>query len=182
MKEISIIVACSTEYGIGFENDIPWDIPEELKQFQKITTDTMDQMKKNCIIMGKNTWLSLPKRPLKNRLNIVISSEGIGEFIDDNVKQFKNISEALEYANKDDIIEKIFFIGGAKLYETVFDEYHQFVDKIYLSIIYDKNYKCDKFISGDTIYQIFHFDKENIHFTEKYVFMIGYNKNKRTIS
>ena len=58
MKDINLIVACTTNYGIGYNNSLPWNIPEELKNFKTITTDVINKEKKNCIIMGKNTWYS----------------------------------------------------------------------------------------------------------------------------
>jgi dihydrofolate reductase len=100
-KDINIIVATSTNYGIGFENKMCWHIPNELKHFKNITTTVDDINKKNCVIMGKNTWYSLPKRPLVNRINIIISSqdyEKISREIDELdigdkeiVKIFKNM-------------------------------------------------------------------------------------------
>ena len=70
-KDINIIVATSTNYGIGYDNKMCWNIPEELNKFKEITTEVIDKTKKNCIIMGKNTWYSLPKKPLINRINII---------------------------------------------------------------------------------------------------------------
>jgi dihydrofolate reductase len=182
MKELSIIVACSTEYGIGYGNELPWNIPEELKNFKHITTHNVDPCKYNCVIMGKNTWLSLPRKPLPNRLNVIISSENIlGIEGYDNVCCTKSVNQALKIADDNVNIEKIFIIGGAILYKTVLEDFMYMVDKIYMSIIYDKLYQCDKFIDSNKIYETFKFDKENIHFTEKYVFMIGYNKKKAPI-
>ena len=65
----NIIVAHSwPEFGIGFENQLPWHIPADLKRFSSITTN-------NIVVMGRKTWESLPEkmRPLPNRLNIVIT-------------------------------------------------------------------------------------------------------------
>ena len=64
---ISIITACDENNLIGYKNCIPWYIPEDLKLFKKRTLG-------NVIIMGKNTWQSLPKLFLDGRINIVISS------------------------------------------------------------------------------------------------------------
>lgn len=104
-----------------------WHIPNELKHFKNITTSVDDDKKKNCVIMGKNTWYSLPKRPLVNRINIIISSidydkisreidEELKEGDKENVKIFKNIEESLKYVEEEEIIESAFVIGGAQLY------------------------------------------------------------------
>ena len=64
---ISLIVACDSRNAIGKNNEIPWHLSDDLKRFKSITMG-------NTVIMGKNTWLSLPFKPLKGRKNIVISS------------------------------------------------------------------------------------------------------------
>ncbi|AZV78818.1 dihydrofolate reductase [Parasedimentitalea marina] len=64
---ISLMVACARNRAIGKDNTIPWYAPEDLKAFKRETLG-------GAIIMGRNTWDSLPFKPLKNRLNLVVSS------------------------------------------------------------------------------------------------------------
>lgn len=64
---ITLIVACARNGAIGKGNTIPWHAPEDLKAFQRETLG-------GAIIMGRNTWDSLPFKPLKSRLNLVVSS------------------------------------------------------------------------------------------------------------
>ena len=61
----SIIVAHDLNICIGKNNDMPWHLSSDLKRFKEITMG-------NPIVMGKNTYLSLPKNPA-GRLNIVLS-------------------------------------------------------------------------------------------------------------
>ena len=145
-KAINIIVATSTNYGIGYDNKMCWHIPEELKHFKKITTTVEDKKKRNCVIMGKNTWYSLPKRPLPDRINIIISSADynkisceVREYDEDNIKVFKNIENAFKYVEENDEIESAFIIGGAQLYNECLDNYVEKIKYMYLTIIYDKN-------------------------------------------
>lgn len=186
-KDINIIVATSTNYGIGYDNKMCWNIPEELNKFKEITTEVIDKTKKNCIIMGKNTWYSLPKKPLINRINIIISSndyEKIKNEIEENYKNienvpkiFKNIEDAFKYVNDTDIIESAFIIGGAVLYNTCLDNYIEKIKYIYMSIIYDKKYECNKFIAANIIFNNFKFEKKNVkNYSTKYISMKGYNK------
>ena len=64
---ISAIVAVNEDWGIGYNNDLLEHIPADLKFFKEVTTG-------KTIIMGKNTFLSLPnQKPLPNRVNIIIS-------------------------------------------------------------------------------------------------------------
>ena len=63
---LTIIAALASNNVIGTNNDIPWHIPEDLKRFMKLTSH-------HKIIMGRNTFESLPGGPLKNREHIIIS-------------------------------------------------------------------------------------------------------------
>ena len=62
---ISAIVAVDNNWGIGYNGDLLLSIPDDLKRFKAITIG-------HNVVMGKNTWESLPKKPLPNRINIVI--------------------------------------------------------------------------------------------------------------
>ena len=64
---INMIWAQDINNAIGKDGDLPWRIPEDLKNFKNITNNA-------TIIMGRKTWDSLPIKPLPNRRNIVISS------------------------------------------------------------------------------------------------------------
>jgi len=181
-KNLSIIVASSLDYGIGYDNKLCWNIPDELKFFRNTTLNRLHNNTMNCIIMGKNTWYSLPKAPLKDRINVIISFndyEKIKKEIDgmEHVYIFKTIEDALNYIDNDDIIENCFIIGGAQIYNTFLEKYIKHIKNIYWSIIYDKKYVCDKFIASNIIYNNFSFDKKDIIINDKYVSMYGINKN-----
>ena len=181
-KNLSIIVASTLEYGIGFENKLCWNIPEEMKYFRNITLNCFRKNTKNCIIMGKNTWYSLPKAPLKDRINVIISLNDYDKIEKEisgmeDVRVFKTIDDALIYIDNDPIIETCFIIGGAQLYNNCLEKYLKYIKAIYWSIIYDKKYICDKFIASNIIYRNFSFKKEDIIINEKYISMYGTNKN-----
>lgn len=185
-KNLSIIVASSLDYGIGFQNKLCWNIPEELKYFRNITSSCINNNKKNCIIMGKNTWYSLPKAPLQNRINIIISYNEYDKIKNEitelkDVVIFKSIEDAFIYIDNNDIIENSFIIGGAQLYNTCLDKHLKYIRSIYWSIIHDKKYDCDKFISSNIIYNNFSFKKEDITIKDKYISMYGTNKNKLNV-
>lgn len=182
-KDISLILATSTDYGIGFENKMCWNIPEELQSFRNITSCVKDKNKKNCVIMGKNTWYSLPKPPLKNRINIIISSndyEKLNKEIDcenmNDVKVFRNIRDTLLYVNESDIIESAFIIGGAQLYNDFLDNHISDINYIYFTIVFDKKYECDKHVAANIIFDNFKFEQHDVIRNEKYISMKGENK------
>ena len=99
-----ILVATSPEGIIGKNNTIPWHYSEDLKRFKKLTVG-------KTVIMGRNTWESLPVKPLPERRNIVITRSSMK-----NVECFKSIEEALNTCKGD-----IWFIGGAGIYEEAMD-------------------------------------------------------------
>jgi len=99
-----ILVATSPEGIIGKNNTIPWHYSEDLKRFKKLTIG-------KTVIMGRNTWESLPVKPLPERRNIVITRS-----LMENVECFKSIEEALNTCKGD-----IWFIGGAGIYEEAMD-------------------------------------------------------------
>jgi len=188
-KPLSIIVASSLEYGIGYNNKLCWNIPNELKHFRDITMRRHDKNKKNCIIMGKNTWYSLPNAPspLKDRINIIISTNDydkitkeISEIAADSpdaCRVFRTIEDALRYIDSDDSIESAFVIGGSQIYNAFLEKYINNISSIYWTIVYDKKYVCDCFIASNFIYNNFSFLKEDIIINDKYIAMYGANKN-----
>lgn len=181
MKDINLIVACTTNYGIGYNNKLPWNIPDELKKFKDITTRVDNENKKNCIIMGKNTWYSLPKAPLVNRINIIVSAneyekmKGEVEKIQDTIV-VNNLIDAFNYVNSNDNIESCFIIGGSKVYEETIKKHIERIKYVYMSMIIDENYVCDKFIDASDIYSKFSLAKEDIVRHDRYVSMKFINK------
>jgi dihydrofolate reductase len=101
---ISIIAAVAKNRAIGFQNKLIYWLPNDLKRFKALTTG-------HTIIMGRNTFLSLPKGALPNRRNIVLSrSTKTFEGCD----VYASLEEALQHCNKN---EDIYIIGGASVYQ-----------------------------------------------------------------
>lgn len=112
---ISLVVARDRNGAIGRDGDIPWHIPEDLKFFQRETVGS-------AVIMGRRTWESLPDvaRPLKNRLNLVVSSgrpEGAEHVL-------PSVEAALEAA-RDAGHARISGIGGAGIYRALLPLSHR---------------------------------------------------------
>ena len=105
MKTFSIIVAIAENNAIGKNNDLLWHISADLKYFKKKTSS-------HTVVMGENTWLSLPVNPLPNRKNIVISPSL--NLALENVCVARTIQEAIDLCDHD---TENFIIGGGKIYE-----------------------------------------------------------------
>ena len=144
--KINIIVAYSNNYVIGNDNNIPWYYKEDLKYFRKITTETIDKYKKNIVISGYNTHLSIPNNYLKDRINIVITTKKIEN--KDNIYYVNSFDNAIKLSEKligNNNSEKIFIIGGESIYNCFrYSEYYKFLDKVYLTRIY-KDFTGNKY-------------------------------------
>jgi dihydrofolate reductase len=72
---MNIIAAVDKNFGIGKNNQLPWNLPKEYEHFVSLTTSTNEPGKLNAVIMGRKCWESIPEkfRPLKGRVNIVLS-------------------------------------------------------------------------------------------------------------
>ncbi len=180
MMFFSLIIACTFDGGIGVSNTIPWNIKEEMALFKKITTDVNCYVKKNAVIMGRKTWDSLPARPLKNRINIIITSKPL--FIDTNendIFAFKSLDEAFDFCESNIYIDKVFVIGGKSLYDLCLTDnrYLRRIDNIHLSVIKNK-YECDTFVDLKKIIRTFkNYNRNDIIFNSKFLY-IKYKRNE----
>jgi len=129
--EIWIIVALTCEYGIGFQNKIPWHYKEDLQHFKRLTVG-------NAVIMGRKTYESIG-RPLPSRHNIVVSSANIK-----GVKTVRTIEDGVEYARSLNV-KYLWVCGGATIYDYFLNNYK--VDG--LSITEIPYHNCDTFIKTD---------------------------------
>ena len=140
-----IIVAHGLNRGIGNKNELPWKIKEDMENFKKITTTTNNKNKRNVVIMGRKTYISIPKkfRPLSNRLNIVLSNVLKQPKDIENLIILDSIDSVLDYVNKNKkTIESSYVIGGETIYKQFLDR--KLIDTIYTTEI-KYRYECDKF-------------------------------------
>ena len=74
MSRLTLIVAATKANGIGANARLPWRLPKEMKYFAQVTSHAPEG-RQNAVIMGRNTWESIPKkfRPLPKRVNVVVS-------------------------------------------------------------------------------------------------------------
>ena len=92
--------------------------------------------------MGYNTWKSIPNKPLKDRVNIIITKNHINEFmITKDIKAFVTFDNFMEWFDKNKInYNKSFVIGGSSIYNTLFKNYKHYIELIYITKF---NYSLD---------------------------------------
>lgn len=161
--KVSLIVAALLpEFGIGYKGQLPWSLKQEMKYFRKLTTTTIDPTKKNAVIMGRKTYYSIPPkfRPLKNRMNIVLTrnmdklKEEMNEELLNNkdiLRISNSLPHTLEILSGTEQIEEIFIIGGAEVYNQLMKENHDLIDAIYLTeVSHGNKIEMDAFFQLDT--------------------------------
>lgn len=117
---MNAIVAVDKNNGIGCNNELLFNIRNDLKRFQALTAGKV-------VVMGRHTFESLPqKKPLEDRINIILTSSQDynvdGAII---VHTLDELKHALSQYHSDDI----FVIGGEKVYELLLP----YCDKVYVT-------------------------------------------------
>jgi dihydrofolate reductase len=120
---MKLIIACDPKGGIGYQGKLPWSkIEGDLPRFKELTTDKI-------VLMGRNTFDSLPNKNLPNRTMWIMTTRPIdGIVTPDNSSILKEERE-------------VWLIGGAKM----IDSFWQYLDEIHLSRTITE-YTCDTFI------------------------------------
>ena len=137
---IYLIVAVDENFGIGINGHLPWKFKKEYKYFRDTTKKTDDSTKQNMVIMGKNTWASLPPeyRPLPDRKNMVLTSDVT--YSVHGAQTVQSIDEALKLADEKN--EKIFILGGGQVFAEALKRPD--ITGIYLTKICH-TFECDTF-------------------------------------
>lgn len=158
MKQVPncyLIVAATELGGIGKNNQIPWNIKEDMQHFVKLTTQTTKENGINAIICGRKTFESFPKKPLLRRKNVVISKEQYQQMNDlysnKGVIITTCLDEAIKQCINDSNVDKIFIIGGSAIYNESIKS--RICTKVYLTKVLNKNVECDTFIDMDLLNQ-----------------------------
>jgi dihydrofolate reductase/thymidylate synthase len=165
--EVAVVVCTSQAGGIGIEGKLPWSNPGEMAHFMRVTTQSHGYLgdlpdpfslskpdpseassrPTNAVIMGRATFFSIPasRRPLKRRLNIVLSNTlAPGEASLPGAVVAPSLEEALDHAERLGC-ERAFICGGAKVYKEALSSGK--VDWVIRSVIRGE-YTCDTFLEG----------------------------------
>ena len=126
---ISIIVAIAQNGAIGYKGDLIYHLSADLKRFKKLTTG-------NVVIMGHNTFESLPKGALPNRRNIVLSHQK--DLSLPGAEVYSSLDEALCHCFRD---EKVYIMGGAQVYAQALG----LADELEITLVHDTPAQADAF-------------------------------------
>ena len=121
MSVLSIIAAIGANNELGRNNDLLWRIPADLKRFKQITSG-------HTVIMGRKTYESIGCKPLKNRKNVVITSQI--DFEGNGAVVAHSVDEAIDLTANDG---EVFILGGGRIYALFLEK----TDKMYLTHVHD---------------------------------------------
>lgn len=157
---IKMIVAVDRNLGIGCNSKLLARIKPDMEYFKRITTNSV-------VAMGYNTYMSLPKRPLQNRINIVLTSKNVeleGAIAVSSVEALLDILKGFENE------KEIYIIGGASVYKQLMP----YADKLYVTHVFD-TFEADAYfpeIKDEWEVESVTADKENIFHEHPHVFVI----------
>jgi dihydrofolate reductase/thymidylate synthase len=178
----NLVLAICKNKGIGFKGKLPWKLSRDMAHFKTITTRVLNEYedltnlvsanmldnakqllkelpkkspkaKKNIVVMGRNTWESIPQkfRPLPGRINVVLSrsqdfqvnNPQVEEtfYVSDNIESFFKLACEL---NEKKILNEIYVIGGSQIYNEFINKFPSQCKLIYQTYI-EKEYECDVF-------------------------------------
>lgn len=132
MKHVKFIVAVGKDGSIGRNGNLIWKISEDLKHFRLLTTGSP-------VIMGRKTWESLPKKPLPNRLNIILTHQN--DYAAPGAQVADSPEKALDLCGT----QTPFIIGGAQIYEA----FLPYCTQIYLTEVNSECRDADTFLHLD---------------------------------
>lgn len=199
LPPISCILAMDKEYGIGKNGKLPWNIPTDISYFTAVTKSHCIYEASNIVIMGRNTWNSIPKKykPLSDRINIVVSStleknyENISDLIleKNNAKIISseiivnNLNSAFNVVNQlaNYIkINEVFIMGGKQLYDFVFDNPHVITGRLHITHV-KGNYNTDVKVNFNK-YFFDEISKQNLNCESGYISIYKSKENNEELA
>lgn len=134
---INAILACDSNFGIGNEGRLPWPKNERDMQWFR------DHTRGHVVLMGRTTWESIGSKPLKNRINVVVTSKDLEG---PDFTMCGDMEDILKGAQEKWPHLHIWVMGGADIYEQALP----YCDKLYLTRFQQK-FECDCHVESDII-------------------------------
>ncbi len=143
------IVATDRNLAIGKGGKLPWHYSADLKFFKETTIG-------NAVVMGRRTWLTL-KKPLKDRLNIVLSNQ-LNQTSQDSLVVLSDVESVLALARS--LTRHTFVIGGAKVYQSFQPHIDRWiVTEIPLAVEGADTFMPPDFLEGFEMYELRQLDE-----------------------
>ena len=135
--KIIIIVGFEEKTGaIGYKGGLYYSSKQDMVHFRKTTLHTVSKDKQNLVIMGRNTWESLPKKPLEGRRNIILTSRTLTGY-GDKIQVYSQVEQILDYIRQHEgEYENAYIIGGGLLYQAFLEM--SIVDEIIATVFAKK--------------------------------------------
>lgn len=134
--DLALVAAVGPMGEMGYQNDLPWRLPSDLKHFKRLT-------KNGVMIMGRKTFESLPGL-LPGRVHIVLSRSAPKQQSQPDqvhyVESIEALRHLLEHQYQD---KKAFVIGGSEIYKALMP----YVTQAYISHV-----QCD--CQADTFFPL----------------------------
>ena len=129
---ISAIVAVNNDWGIGYNGELLEHIPEDLKYFKALTSGEY-----KAVVMGRKTWDSLPKKPLPNRKNIIITTQTNYNSQDEHFWRLGQTKLVMKQQKG----WEFFVIGGGQIYKELLP----LCDRVYVTKINKSHENVDTY-------------------------------------
>lgn len=199
------IIACVTNYknrlAIGRNNGLLFKLQKDMEFFKTITMTNLNKNSKideNVVLMGRKTWFSISRerRPLKNRLNLILTNDpdllSISPLPKDS---FKNLDKRVYFLTFPQFLQfykktcaNVYVIGGSEIYDLFLKSHDIYPERVYLTEVYDykpeSNFEPDCFMTPlDSSYKLTsvsekQYDKGyNLHYR-----FLQYRKSKSEIN
>ena len=138
---MNLIACISKNYGIGYQDKLLFNIPEDMKHFKDLTIN-------NIVIMGRKTLFTFKnKEPLPSRINVILTN---------NTKlknDYKNYNDVFFTEDKESTLKlinilkkqypekEVFIIGGESIYNLFFNE----INTCYITEVFEDKL-CDTYL------------------------------------
>ena len=151
MVGFTVVVAfAGKSRAMGKDGKLPWNIKRDMQRFKEVTSAVPSPDKKNAVIMGRNTWASIPAkfRPLPGRINVILSrnpecASVLGVTPSDDLLVCGSLQDALTRLSAMSAVHKVFVIGGQNVYAEALESPR--CEKLLVTSIEEDVPDCDVF-------------------------------------
>lgn len=137
---IKLIVACDSNWGIGYKGDLLFRVRKDLERFQELTTG-------HIIVMGRKTYESLPKGALPDRTNVVLTRKKSYDPNNRKVVVESNVERIINHYQSGVQEKDLWIIGGTEIYK----QFIPYVDEFHITQIHKEAEKVDTYFPIEDI-------------------------------